>query len=418
MVKFYRCSMSLIIGLALVLTGCATQSYRGSTFKVQPIPDGNYNLKADNLYFVLDASSSMGDDYKFETAREVIAHFNQTMPEVDLQAALRSFGHDSAVASRASANFYGLQNYSQAGLGKGLEKIKKPGGISPLDRALKDAAGDLKEVNNRIAMIIVSDGEDMGAGPVNAAKALKAAHGDRLCIYTVQVGESQSGGALLYKVAQAAGCGRALTADQVASGADMNAFVKEVLIAGMADSDGDGVADDKDRCPNTPSGVQVDRIGCPLDSDKDGVVDYKDKCPGTPRGRAVDANGCPIPVATKSAEVTKAGTWLYKDIQFETNKWDLKQSSFATLNEITAALNAQPDLRVEIQGHTDNTGARGYNLQLSDKRAKSVRSYLASQGIAMSRMEAKGYGPDRPIESNSTKEGRARNRRVEIKPLQ
>lgn len=418
MVKQYRWLMILVIGLTMVLAGCATQSYRGTTFKAQPIPDGNYNLKADNLYFVLDASSSMGDGFKFETARDVIAHFNQTMPDVDLQTALRSFGHDSAVASRASASFYALQDHSQAGLSEALKKVKKPGGFSPMDRALKDAAGDLKKVNNRIAMIIVSDGEDMGAGPLNAAKALKAAHGDRLCIYTVQVGESQSGGALLFKVAQAAGCGRALTADQVASGADMNAFVKEVLIAGIADSDGDGVADDKDRCPDTPSGVKVDQIGCPLDSDKDGVVDYKDKCPGTPIGRAVDAKGCPLPVATKSAEVTKAGTWLYKDIQFETNKWDLKQSSYATLNEITAALNAQPNLRVEIQGHTDSIGARGYNLQLSEKRAKSVRSYLESQGIDFSRMEAKGYGPDRPIESNSTKEGRARNRRVEIKPLQ
>ena len=179
MVKLYHCLMAMVIGLALVLTGCATQPYQGATFKAQPIPDGGYNLKVDNLYFVLDASSSMDDHYKFETARDVIAHFNQTMPDLDLQAALRSFGHDSKVAQRGSASFYALQNYSQAGLSEGLKKVKKPGGISPLDRALKDAASDLKKVNNRIAMVIVSDGEDMGAGPVKAAKALKAAHGDR-----------------------------------------------------------------------------------------------------------------------------------------------------------------------------------------------------------------------------------------------
>lgn len=418
MTKKFRCFGVLAIGLTLGLVACATQGVMPPAFTAQPVPNGNYNLKANNLYFVLDASSSMGEGYKFETARGMVEHFNQTMPVLDIQAALRSFGHDDAVAPRASALFYTPQKHNQAAFGSAIKKIKKPGGTSPLDRALNDAAGDLKGVNNRIAMIIISDGEDMAATSLAAAKALKNAHGDRLCIYTIQVGSSQSGGALLYKIAQAGGCGRALTADQVASGGAMNNFVKEVLIGGMADSDGDGVTDDKDRCPNTPSGAKVDMNGCALDSDRDGVPDYKDKCPGTPAGIAVDAKGCPLPMASKSAEVTKAGTWLYKDIQFESNKSNLKQGSYGTLNEITAALNAQPNLKVEIQGHTDSMGTRAYNVQLSEKRAKAVRTYLESQGIASSRMTTKGFGPDRPMESNATKDGRARNRRVEIKPIQ
>lgn len=408
----------LMVGLTLGLVACAIQGVAPPAFTAQPIADGNYKLKVDNLYLVLDASASMDDAYKFETASGVLANFNQTMPNVDIQAALRSFGHHDAVSKHSSALFYKPQKYNQAGLSDAIKKIKKPGGSSPLDRALKDAAGDLKNEKNRIAMIIVSDGKDMAAGPLAAAKALNAAHGDRLCIYTVLVGDSKAGRALLDKIAQAGGCGRALNAEQVATGAAMNTFVKEVLIAGVADADGDGVTDDKDRCPNTPRGVKVDKRGCPLDSDRDGVPDYKDKCPGTPRGTAVDAKGCPLPVATKSAEVTKAGTWLYKDIQFETNKWDLKQSSYATLNEIADALKSQPNLKVEIQGHTDSMGARSYNLQLSDKRAKSVRTYLESKGIDFSRMKAKGYGPDRPLDTNSTKAGRAKNRRVEIKPIQ
>ena len=134
-------------------------------------------------------------------------------------------------------------------------------------------------------------------------------------------------------------------------------------------------------------------------------------------GVKVDADGCPLPVPTKSAEVTAAGTWIYKDIQFEVNKSDLKDSSFPTLNEIVNALNAQPGLNIEIQGHTDSTGAHDYNVDLSQKRAQSVRSYLISKGIDGSRMTSKGFGPDRPIASNTTKEGRSRNRRVEINPL-
>ena len=215
------------------------------------------------------------------------------------------------------------------------------------------------------------------------------------------------------------------------------------------DSDGDGVPDDRDRCPNTPAGVAVDGEGCPLDSDADGVPDYLDKCPGTKSGVVVDANGCaldadgdgvpntldqcpgtpprvkvddkgcpiPKPKATKNAKVTESGSWIYSDIQFELDRWDLKPSSYAALEEISAWLKAKPELVVEIQGHSDNIGPRPYNLSLSQKRAESIIAYLVHKGIAPDRMIPKGYGPDRPIDNNDTAYGRSRNRRVEIKPI-
>jgi adhesin transport system outer membrane protein len=185
------------------------------------------------------------------------------------------------------------------------------------------------------------------------------------------------------------------------------------------DSDGDGILDGNDQCPGTPAGVAVDREGCPLDGDVDTVPDYRDKCPDTPLGEMVDDNGCPKmkPKATKSAKVTDSGTFLYKDIQFETSKWDLKPRSYAVLDEIAAWLKANSGLVVEIQGHTDGRGARRYNIALSLKRAQSVITYLEHKGIEAARMTPKGYGPDRPIESDDTAQGRARNRRVEIKPI-
>ena len=91
--------------------------------------------------------------------------------------------------------------------------------------------------------------------------------------------------------------------------------------------------------------------------------------------------------------------------------------SFDTLNEIAAALRSQKDLKIEIQGHTDGSGTRTYNMDLSQRRAASVKAYLESQGIEASRLTTRGFGPDRPIASNASKQGRARNRRVEIKPL-
>ena len=414
--KWVFCVLGCLI--VALISACAVQGTPPPAFNAEPIPAGKWNKKVDYLYFILDASSSMDEAYKLETAKSVVTNFNKTMPPLDIQVALRSFGHNEKVSSQLSALMVKPETYTPNALDAGLAKVTKAGGTSPLGLALQDADNDLKDVKAPIALIIVSDGKDMDGTPVAAAKALKERHGQGICIYTVQVGDAAEGQILLSKVAQAAMCGKSVTAKSLENGAAMNAFVREVLLGGMVDSDHDGVADDLDRCPNTPRGVKVDRSGCPLDSDHDGVRDDLDQCPGTPVGTKVDDKGCPVPMATKSAEVTAAGTWIYKDIQFETNRSDLKESSYPILNEIVAALKAQPNLKIEIQGHTDNTGAHAYNVRLSQKRAESVQAYLESKGIDSARMTSKGFGPDRPIDTNNTKQGRARNRRVELKPIQ
>jgi OmpA-OmpF porin, OOP family len=411
--------LSLIVLVALVISACATPA-APPAMDIQAIPNGRHHQKVDVLYFILDASYSMNEGSgglcKFKVAKSVIDNFNKTMPNVTTQVALRTFGHDEAISKETTAVMAPLERYDSAALSEGLNKVTSAGGFSHLEDALSAAGEELKGNNSPMAMVIVTDGKDMGSAPLAAAKALKEAHGSRLCIYTVLVGNDKGGSQLLSQMADVTGCGRAVTADSLATGAAMNAFVKEVLLSGKMDSDGDGVIDARDKCPNTPRGVKVDSVGCPLDSDRDGVPDYKDRCPGTPRGVTVDANGCPLP--SKSAEVTAEGTWIYKDIQFEVNKADLRQSSFPVLDEIVGVLKAQPKLNVEIQGHTDSTGAHDYNVGLSQRRANSVKAYLVSKGIDSSRMTTKGYGPDRPIASNKTKAGRARNRRVELKPIQ
>jgi OOP family OmpA-OmpF porin len=95
----------------------------------------------------------------------------------------------------------------------------------------------------------------------------------------------------------------------------------------------------------------------------------------------------------------------------------LTQESFATLDQVAASLLVHEDVRLEIGGHTDATGGRAHNVELSIRRAESVRQYLIQKGVAADRLEAKGYGPDRPIASNRTREGRAANRRVELNRL-
>jgi outer membrane protein OmpA-like peptidoglycan-associated protein len=179
------------------------------------------------------------------------------------------------------------------------------------------------------------------------------------------------------------------------------------------DSDQDGVLDGADKCPNTPAGTEVDTSGClrVVDSDGDGVDDRKDTCPGTTRGTRVDASGCPILFMEAKAAVVLRG------VTFEPGRSTLKPDSYTILDLVATSLLGNPDVRIEIGGHTDNTGSAATNTRLSQARADAVMAYLASKGVAPDRMIAKGYGPTLPVATNTTVDGRALNRRVELRKI-
>jgi len=179
------------------------------------------------------------------------------------------------------------------------------------------------------------------------------------------------------------------------------------------DSDNDGVPDGIDKCPGTPPGTEVDSTGCQRfkDSDGDGVDDTKDKCPGTPPGSRVDANGCVILFTPERTPV------ILRGVTFETGRAVLQLESFTVLNIVAQSLVANPAIRIEIAGYTDGTGSAATNLRLSQARAEVVRAYLVSKGVAPGRMVARGYGVSNPIAVNTTVEGRAQNRRVELHQL-
>jgi outer membrane protein OmpA-like peptidoglycan-associated protein len=171
------------------------------------------------------------------------------------------------------------------------------------------------------------------------------------------------------------------------------------------DDDVDGVPNDKDQCPDTPVEAKVDEKGCPVDSDLDGVTDDKDKCPDTRAKTKVDGMGCPL--VTKSRGVLKG-------VNFVFGKTDLTTSSKTVLEAVAKDLNEFPNVRVEVQGHTDSVGPAAANIKLSQGRAQTVADYLVLRGVDRTRLDVKGYGPSKPIAPNKTKEGRAKNRRVEL----
>ncbi|MCA1981252.1 MAG: OmpA family protein, partial [Calditerrivibrio sp.] len=166
------------------------------------------------------------------------------------------------------------------------------------------------------------------------------------------------------------------------------------------DSDKDGVYDYLDKCPGTPNGVKVDKDGCPLDSDKDGVFDGLDKCPGTPKGSIVDKDGCELSISLL--------------IHFDTNKAVVKEEYYDEIEKVANFMKNHPDIKIEIAGHTDSRGDRNKNIELSQSRAEAVMEVLITKfGIEKSKISAKGYGPDKPVDTNETEEGRSKNRRVE-----
>ena len=177
------------------------------------------------------------------------------------------------------------------------------------------------------------------------------------------------------------------------------------------DADGDGVPNDADSCADTPAGEQVDAKGCPLpkDGDSDGVTDDKDRCPSTPAGVQVDEEGCQV-----LFEEGKKKTLILEGVNFETGKSELTPESEAILNGVAESLVANDEIKVQVSGHTDNTGSLAVNRRLSKARAEAVRQYLVDHGVAADRLTAVGFGPDRPVASNRTSEGRAQNRRVEL----
>lgn len=168
------------------------------------------------------------------------------------------------------------------------------------------------------------------------------------------------------------------------------------------DTDGDGVIDKLDQCPDTPAGVKVDAVGCPLDSDKDGVYDYLDKCPDTPIDLKVDKDGCPIKVT------------INLNVLFDFDKADVKPQYHDEIKRLADYMNAYPWEKATLEGHTDSKGTDVYNEKLSQRRVDAIKAYLVEKfGIKADRLKAIGYGESKPIATNDTDEGRQLNRRVQ-----
>jgi OOP family OmpA-OmpF porin len=343
----------------------------------------NYVAKVDNFVVVLDASSSMQHRFegmvKFDIAKAVVERLNETIPPMKLEAVLRSFGHNPSLSTKPTVLWFGPATYDQAAFGTALEGIKPDGGTSPMGAALVGVGQDLKKMEGKTALIIVSDGMDLENDPIDAAKQLKADYGDRLCIYPITVGDDAKGMATMNELAGITGCGFASSAKDLLEGPAMGNFVEKVFMA------------------QAPPKPVIAPAPAPVPAPAP-----KSECPNAPKGAKLDSRGC----------------WVLGDVLFDFDKSQIKPQAYPLLNEVVTVLDKNSDVKIRVDGYTDSIGTPQYNMKLSIRRAKAVVHYLEKHGISSDRLSFEGYGLTHPIDTNKTKEGRAKNRRCELTPIE
>ena len=374
--KFFSTMFAVPLITALFLFGCVAQQpvQPITTFTPTPFSSNDYVSPIDNFLIILDASSSMGDLYKgnnkFVTAREIVKHLGQTLPELGQNAGLRSFGHNPKVSGKPTILFYGMEKYTQKGLNEKMDLITSAGGTSPMHMALTEAGKDLKTFSGKTAVIIISDGQEAvdleSSITLKAAQALKDQIGAGLCFYPILVGNNEKGVVLMDEIARIGKCGFSINADKLFTGSGMGQFVQDVFLT-------------KKPMAKAPAPVAV-----------------------TPKVAAP-------PVIEK--------VWVVDEAYFDFDKIIIKPAGFDFLDKVVDVLKSRPDLFVKIQGHTDSIGTKAYNDVLSLKRANAVKAYLTDKGIDKNRLSCEGFGVSKPVESNKTDKGRALNRRVELYPI-
>lgn len=354
------------------------------------VASGQYVKKVDTFMVLFDATLSMNDIYKNNTKlnqqKDLIKLFEDTIPNLKLTGALRTFGELTFFWDAYSKTFFWDMNYSKPALTKAVAPYTMGAGFSPLDEAFDSATVDLRSQSQsrRMALIAFSDGEDMdNYAPVAAAERMKSAYGDRICIYTVHLGDNMKGRELMKKIANAGQCGFMVTGDSISTAAGMADFVEQVFL------------DAKREEP-------VKRA--PMEGMKK-----------APEAAATMEEMKKAPAAATEVEqkiIEKGRAKLL--VEFDFNKAVVRPKYYKEIENLADVMKKYPDLNIVVEGHTDNIGGKQYNEKLSQKRAEAIRDTMVKKfNIASTRVKAKGYGLSKPIATNSTKEGRQQNRRVE-----
>jgi OOP family OmpA-OmpF porin len=367
--------------LAISALACASSPEAPPINAPVLVPGAHESVKIDQLIVLVDASNSVDKRTLFRDEKAVVESFARSMPKGDYETGSIAFGG----FDRTSAP---LDEFDRTRVVAEAAEIKHLDEGTPIHRAIGEASDALKGKRGTAAVVLYSDGQITSEGgkeidpqlALDAVKELRKSYAGKVCLHTVQIGSDPEGGAFLRQLAGVTECGTSRTLEGVATVASLQQFERQVFLG----------------AERTP-----DVAAAPGDLDADGVIDAKDQCPGTLRGAVVDKRGC----------------WQVKGLHFATDSAKLDAKGKKALDEVAAVLKKNPNLRVQLDGHTDATATEQHNRTLSEQRAQAARSYLVARGIEKKRLEAKGFGESKPVADNDTAGGRAQNRRTEIEVL-
>jgi OOP family OmpA-OmpF porin len=318
--------------------------------------------KIDNFIVLFDQSGSMFQteqgkhQAKAKVGKDIMSALNERIPELGYQGSVTVFSPDRSLL--------GPTTFSRKSFGHTIEGLPEKGRIfgnrTPLGDSIMQLDGLLSRSAGKTSVLIVSDGEkNIGADALEAARTMHDKHPD-VCFHAVSLADSERGKAILKDITQLGDCVYADGSKLSSDAAAIDQLAKDVFYT-----------------------VKVREI----------VEEV---------------------VAVEAVAVVPEVTEL-KTVHFEFDKYNLTPMAKMTLDENAEILSSHSEMNIVIQGNTDSTGTETYNLTLSERRAQAVYDYLSSRGIAPERMQTVGFGASRPVAENSTHEGRALNRRSEIR---
>jgi OOP family OmpA-OmpF porin len=364
----------LVVSLCLLFAGCAAKrvAYTPESLDGQ-IKAGKLVQKTDNFVVLFDKSSSMDDPYGKSTelalANDTTRRFVETIPEIKLMAGLRDFYNDK------STLLYGMTTFDKKGFINGMSSLQWGSGPTPMEKAIDGSAIDLQGKTGNSAVIIVSDFENIpGVDDLQPEKVipavarLKAQYGDKVCVYTVQVGKYPRANLVIDAIMKEAKCGASVNADDLATQAAMDDFVKSIFLTTPPP-------------PAAPAeAVQV---------------------------QEAKAEAAAAPVALELA-----------NIHFDFDKSAIRTPDREILKGHADWLAKNKDYSLTVEGYCDERGSTEYNLALGERRAMEAKKYLVGLGVDEKRLKTISYGFERPVDPAHNEAAWAKNRRAQFVPAQ
>jgi OOP family OmpA-OmpF porin len=353
---------------AFFAVGCVQTLPTKEPLAVAPVQFGERELReVTNLFILTDASGSMWKEQTFPTAKSLSTSFVKALPDASARSKSGAYNVSYVAFGGEERVAVPLQHFDRQKLLAAADRadimgsMSGTGGTTPFHAVIDEIAQQLEGKSGATALVLFSDGvaDDSDRALASATALAEGYRGGRLCIYGVQVGEQQAGAEFLRALSGVTSCGSSQNAQQLSAPASFQRYAKNVVVG-----------------------------------------------------------AAPLPPVAAAPPSACAGAIRLRGIEFGFDKADVTDASKVVLDTAIETIANCKELRVKVNGHTDSVGTEAYNKGLSERRARAVRDYLVSKGVGEGRLSAQGFGEEKPLASNDTSDGRARNRRVELAPIQ